>query len=173
MLMFYGLRTDIAEAAHLPMFWGKLGFTATVAAAALFLSGRLARPGAVLTPAWIAVALPLAIIWAMSAMLLSEAAPALRAQMVLGRSWATCSLSIAALSAPIFIAAFWAMRGLAPTRLALGGAGAGLLAGALGSTIYALHCVEMEAPFLAVWYVAGMAIPAVAGALLGPRMLRW
>jgi hypothetical protein len=31
----------------------------------------------------------------------------------------------------------------------------------------------MEAPFLAVWYVLGMLIPAGAGALLGRRVLRW
>jgi hypothetical protein len=35
------------------------------------------------------------------------------------------------------------------------------------------HCPEMAAPFLGIWYVAGMAIPALAGALLGPRLLRW
>ena len=65
------------------------------------------------------------------------------------------------------------MKGLAPTRLALAGAAAGLLAGAIGALVYALHCPEMEAPFLGVWYVAGMLIPAAAGALLGPIVLRW
>ena len=52
-------------------------------------------------------------------------------------------------------------------------AGAGLLAGALGALVYALHCPEMATPFLAVWYVVGMAIPTVLGAILGPRLLRW
>ena len=67
----------------------------------------------------------------------------------------------------------WALRGAAPTRLAWAGAGAGLLAGALGALAYALHCPEMAAPFLAVWYLAGMALPTLAGAWLGPRVLRW
>jgi hypothetical protein len=31
----------------------------------------------------------------------------------------------------------------------------------------------MAAPFLGTWYVAGMLIPAVAGTLLGPQLLRW
>jgi len=48
-----------------------------------------------------------------------------------------------------------------------------LLAGSIGALIYALHCTEMAAPFLATWYVAGMLLPAAAGALLGPRLLRW
>jgi hypothetical protein len=32
---------------------------------------------------------------------------------------------------------------------------------------------ELQAPFLAVWYVLGMAVPVAVGALLGPRVLRW
>jgi len=39
--------------------------------------------------------------------------------------------------------------------------------------VYAFHCPELALPFLAIWYVAGMALPVVAGALLGPRVLRW
>jgi hypothetical protein len=31
----------------------------------------------------------------------------------------------------------------------------------------------MAAPFLATWYVLGILIPAILGALLGPRLLRW
>ena len=62
-------------------------------------------------------------------------------------------------SAPALAACLWALKGAAPTRLAWSGAGAGLLAGALGTLVYALHCPEMAAPFLAVWYLLGMAIP--------------
>jgi len=67
----------------------------------------------------------------------------------------------------------WALKGAAPTRPAWAGAGAGLLAGTLGTLVYALHCPEMAAPFLAVWYLLGMAIPTAVGAALGPRLLRW
>ncbi|MBC7444771.1 MAG: DUF1109 family protein [Polaromonas sp.] len=58
-----------------------------------------------------------------------------------------------------------------PGRRAL--AGAGLLAGALSALVYALHCPESAAPFLAVWCMLGMAIPTLTGAVLGPRVLRW
>jgi hypothetical protein len=74
---------------------------------------------------------------------------------------------------PAFVALMWAMRGLAPTQLALSGAAAGLLSGAIGATVYSLHCPEMQAPFLAIWYLLGMLIPTALGALLGPRLLRW
>jgi hypothetical protein len=31
----------------------------------------------------------------------------------------------------------------------------------------------MAAPFIGIWYLLGMLIPAAAGALVGPRLLRW
>ena len=65
------------------------------------------------------------------------------------------------------------MKGLAPTRLRLAGAAAGFAAGAIGALVYTLHCPELDAPFLAVWYVSGMLIPTVVGAFVGPRLLRW
>jgi hypothetical protein len=68
---------------------------------------------------------------------------------------------------------FWALRGLAPTRPVLTGAAAGWLAGAMAAMVYSLHCPEMEAPFLAVWYVLGMLASAGLGALAGTRLLRW
>ena len=71
------------------------------------------------------------------------------------------------------MAALVALRGLAPTRPAWAGACAGAMAGAAGAAVYALHCTELAAPFLAIWYVAGMALPGFVGALLGPRILKW
>ncbi len=65
------------------------------------------------------------------------------------------------------------MKGLAPTRLALSGAAAGLLAGSGGALVYALYCPEMAAPFIGIWYLLGMLIPTALGAMLGPRALHW
>ena len=75
------------------------------------------------------------------------------------------------------VAAAWAStqapNSITSERLRLAGAAVGLLAGALGALVYLLHCPEFEAPFLAVWYVLGMSIPAAVGALAGPSVLRW
>ena len=49
----------------------------------------------------------------------------------------------------------------------------GFLAGAGAALVYCLHCPESTAPFIGLWYTLGMLIPAIAGALLGPRLLRW
>ncbi|MDD2547123.1 MAG: DUF1109 domain-containing protein [Burkholderiaceae bacterium] len=170
---FFGLRPDLGATLATGMFWGKLGFAALLAVFGLALLLRLARPGMALgaTP-WL-LPLPAVALWGLAAVVLLQAVPPERLPLVLGSTWRSCPFNIALLSAPAFAALFWALRGAAPTRLAWAGAGAGLLAGALGALVYALHCPEVAAPFLAVWYLAGMALPTALGALLGPRLLRW
>ncbi len=106
-------------------------------------------------------------------MALLRADPARRGEMMLGETWATCPTNIAMLSAPVFVASLWALRDWAPTRLRLAGAAAGLAAGATGAAVYTLHCPELAAPFLGIWYALGMLIPTALGALIGPRVLRW
>lgn len=173
MALGLGVRTDIAQAVLLSMFWVKLLFPAAIALGALYAVVRLARPGMRIGPL---AALPLAVItalWLMGALSLFAAAPSERAALIFGDTWATCPISITLLALPVLAAAFWAIKGLAPTRLALAGGAAGLFAGAAGAAVYALHCPEMTAPFLAIWYVLGMAIPTVIGALAAPRLLRW
>jgi len=173
MAIMLGVRSDIDAAARLPMFWLKLAFPASVAVASLVAASRLSRPGARLGRVPAALIAPVLAVWLLTAYVLVAAPPAERAELIIGRTWQYCLFSVPTLSVPVFIATLWAMKGLAPTRLGLAGAAAGLLAGAVGALVYALHCPEMEAPFLGVWYVVGMLIPTAAGALLGPILLRW
>ena len=168
-----GVRGDLAQAAGEWMFWVKPAFTAGLALAGLIAAERLARPGMRLGLVWLALAMPVLVLWLVAAVMLINAAPADRADLILGDTWKECPFNIAFISLPLFAAALWAIKGLAPTRLELAGASAGLLAGALGALVYALHCTESTAPFLAVWYVVGISIPTLAGAVLGPRVLRW
>jgi len=173
LVLLLGIRPDLAQAGSEPMFWMKPAFAAGLALAGFFAAERLARPGVRLGAVWTALALPVLAVWLIAAVVLIDAAPAQRADLILGNTWKTCPFNIALISLPLFAATLWALKGLAPTRLALAGASAGLLAGALSALVYALHCPESAAPFLAVWYVLGIAIPTLAGALLGPRVLRW
>jgi len=173
MAILLGVRSDIDAAVQLPMFWIKLAFPASVAVASLVAASRLSRPGARLGGARGGLVAPVLVIWLYAAWVLLAAPPAERAELVMGRTWRYCLVGIPTLAAPVFAATLWAMKGLAPTRPALAGAAAGLLAGAMAALVYALHCPEMEAPFIGVWYVVGMLIPAAAGALLGPLVLRW
>ena len=173
MAILLGVRPDLAEAVRLPMFWLKLAFPGCLAAGALYAVARLSRPGVQLGRVSAALAAPVLAMWLLAAFALMTAAAGEREELIFGSTWNECPQWIAMLSLPVFVAAMWAMKGLAPTRLALAGAAGGLLAGAVGTLIYALHCPEMEAPFLATWYLLGMLIPTAAGALIGPRLLRW
>jgi hypothetical protein len=133
----------------------------------------LGHPGSRTRTAAGLTALPFALLWTMAALALAEADAGDRAALLLGHSWLQCLLTVPALSVPGFALALIAARSLAPTRLALTGAVAGLVAGAVAACAYALHCDEMQTPFLAVWYLLGMLAPAACGWLAGPRLLRW
>lgn len=169
----YGLREDLRLVISLPMFWLKLLFPLSIAVSAFVTVLRLARPGVEVRRAWMGLAVPVFLVWTMAAvawfgMPMEERMPSL-----LGQSWRTCALSISLLALPVFVATLLALRDLAPTRQTLAGAAAGALAGGVGAAIYALHCVELTVPFLGVWYVIGMAMPALVGAVLGCRLLHW
>lgn len=173
MIGLLGLNPQLAQAAQWPMFWVKLAFAAAIAAAAFALALRLAKPGVPAGRAAGALAIPFAAIWLLAAAVLLASAPGQRAALVLGSTWSACPLNIGMLSAPALVLSLWVMRGLAPTRLRIAGAAAGLLAGGVGATVYTLHCPEMAAPFIGTWYVLGMLVPTVIGATLGHRVLRW
>ena len=173
MALVLGVRPDLPEAALLPMFWVKIAFPACLTAAALYAAARLSRPGVRLGRVPAAIAAPVFVIWALAVWALAAADAPERAALIFGQTWQSCPFNITLLSLPMFAASLWAMKGLAPTRLALAGAAAGLLAGVIAALVYALHCPEMDAPFIAVWYVLGILIPAVVGAIIGPLLLRW
>jgi hypothetical protein len=173
MAIVLGPRPDMATAVVLPMFWLKLAFPAAVAVLATCCVARLGRPGARAWSCAMAIALLVGLLWALAAAVLMQAVPQERTALVLGSSWRVCPVLIALVAAPPMATVLLLLKRLAPTRLALAGAAAGALAGAIGAFVYALHCTEMQAPFIAIWYVAGMALPAVVGALLGPRLLHW
>ncbi|MBK8759599.1 MAG: DUF1109 domain-containing protein [Sulfuritalea sp.] len=173
MLKLIPLNPDLDKILLVPGFLQKLGFSAAIAVVSLMVVIRLSRPGASLGSLWQALSLPVVAMWLLAAAVMFAADPDARASLFFGKTWKVCPLLIAMLSAPVFVGTFWAMRELAPTRLRLSGAGAGLFAGATGAVVYCFHCPELDAPFIAFWYLLGMLIPAFIGALLGPRLLRW
>ncbi|TDV23310.1 hypothetical protein C7405_1325 [Paraburkholderia caballeronis] len=173
-LSLYGPRPDLAAMLATTRFWLKLSFPAGLSLIAAAGLARVARPGMRVSKAWgLGLSLPVVLLWAAGLLVWSLAAPALRDALLFGHTWRSCPFSIPFLSLPGFVALFHALRGLAPTRLRLAGALAGLLAGATATLAYCLHCPEMGVPFWAVWYVLGIAAPTVLGALAGPAWLRW
>jgi hypothetical protein len=173
MAVLFGVRPDLHSAVRLSMFWVKLAFPAAIAVGGLLVVARLSRPGMPLGRSPVAIAVPVVAIALLAIVALVGATPGERAALLRGSTLRYCLETIPLLSLPVLAAVTWAMKGLAPTRLALAGGAAGLFAGAVGALVYSLHCPEMAAPFIAAWYSAGMLVPAAAGALLGPLVLRW
>ncbi|MDZ4322226.1 MAG: DUF1109 domain-containing protein [Phenylobacterium sp.] len=173
LLVGLGLRPDIAQATHTAPFWMKWMFTLSLVWASVVVVRRLGDPdGRVGLAGWGLIA-PVAIVAMMAAGELMAAPESARAHMVLGRSFMQCFVTIPILAVPVFLGLLAAFQRLAPVRLRLAGAAAGFLAGAAAASVYALACPENTAAFMVTWYTAGMAVSALVGAALGPRLLRW
>jgi hypothetical protein len=173
MIAWLGLNPELRSDLSLPMFWVKAGFALSLVIAFGFALSRLGRPGRNAKPMFAAAglfALAMLFLGVVAALTgdREEVMAALR-----GYGKFDCPISIATLSIPIFIASFWAMRQFAPTQLTLAGGVAGLFSGAVGASIYALHCVGYHPTYVAVWYTVGMLIPGIVGAALGRSLLRW
>lgn len=173
MAIAFGVRPDIDEAIYHPLFWVKLLLPIAIAWFALIAAERLGRPGVRLKGVPIYIGGLLAGLWIAAVVSLFMTAPGQRALSIFGQTWKACLFNIVLLSVPVFVAAMWAMKGLAPTRPAIAGGAAGLLAGSCAAAIYALHCPELALPFIGIWYVLGALIPSLAGVLIGKRLLRW
>lgn len=172
-LLRFGVRPDLADVATTPIFWVKIAFPLSLMVGALLMVTRLARPGMGAGGGKLWVTLGVAAIWVGTLYGLAVAPADERVAMVLGTTWKVCAVSITLLSIPGFIAVFWALRGLAPTRPKLAGACGGLLASSLATLAYCLHCPEMAIPFWGIWYLLGMLVPTLVGAAMGTRWLRW
>jgi hypothetical protein len=172
-LTVLGAQTRLAEEASLPMFWVRGAFCAALGVAGVFAAWRSARPGYPLGWVWLGIVLPPVVMWALAADRLAQAGHEQWTALILGSTASVCPWLIALESVPIFAGLVWAMKAWAPTRLGLAGGACGLAAGGLGALAYTLHCPELAAPFLGVWYVLGILIPTLAGALFAPRWLRW
>lgn len=173
LLATLGLRPDIAAASATAPFWVKWVFTLSLAAAGVAVVRRLGEPDGRIGWTGVALATPFAIVAMMALGELMLAPASLRHGLVLGQTAPRCAASILILSAPVFAACVWAFRRLAPTRLRLAGAGAGVLSGAISAAVYAFSCPESSAAFMITWYTAGILMSGALGALVGPRFLRW
>jgi hypothetical protein len=159
--------------------WMKLAYAGVLSAAALTLARQLACPlnvtrgprsvrsMALLALVTVGVVLVVGLWW------WSGTPEPQRAMAVEGKSWLKCPPRILMLGLPTLAALFFVVRGFAPTRPLAAGLACGLAAGAVGAAAYALTCGETSPTFIALWYTVGIALVALLGAALGPRLLRW
>lgn len=173
MVWWLGMRPDITEASATMPFWGKLAYTLLLAVIGAWAVKRIAYPLGSIVINLVLMAVALFAFGILAAGIFAMAPPEMHYTMLTGKSLAVCTFNIVVLSMPLLIGAFWVLRGLAPTRLTVAGAAAGIAAGAIGSVIYSFHCTESAMPFVAIWYTLGVLIPGLIGAVAGRFFLRW
>jgi hypothetical protein len=173
MLVGFGVRSDLMTARALMFLLLKLAFTVGIVGGASAYLTRLARPGGEGTTSSISAVVPFAAIVLLSAMSLGLAPSSHWNRMVMGDEWLECLLSIPIIAIVPFAVMIAAVRRAAPTNLVRAGAVAGLIAGGVSAMAYALHCTDDSLPFVAVWYGGTIVLCTLAGAALGPRLLRW
>lgn len=172
MLLTLGPRHDLHAAMASFGMWMKLAYTLAIAIFGFWIVERAGRPGADMARPVLLLAAPLLAIALLAGLQMAAPGADMPGQ-VMGHSSRVCAFLVILTALPSLVAAFWALRRLAPTRLGLAGAGAGLLAGGMGAFVYCFHCQEGAAAFVAIWYTLGIALTTGIGGILGPRLLRW
>lgn len=168
-----GFRPDLTTTRALTFLAIKLAFAIGVVSLAMIYLLRLARPGGERQTSPFVVVAPFLAIVILAAISLGSAPSSHWERMIVGDEWLECLLSIPIIAIVPFAVSIWAVRKAAPTNLAGAGAFAGLVAGGVSAMAYALHCTDDSLPFIALWYGATIVLCTLAGAALGPRLLRW
>jgi len=172
-LVALGVRVDLTTPRAVIFLVLKLVFAiGTVGAASVYLA-RLARPGGERRISPGLAALPFVAILLLAGVSLGQAPSSHWDKMVMGDQWLECLISVPIIAIVPFAVVIWAVRQAAPTNLVRTGAFSGLVAGGVSAMAYALHCTDDSLPFVALWYGGTIVLCTLAGAILGPRLLRW
>jgi hypothetical protein len=172
-LIGFGPRSGLSTASAWAFLCVKVAFAAVTAGTAAAYLARLSRPGSAPRQEILRVGLPFLAIVGLALVSLGSAPASHWNRMVAGDAWLECLVSIPVIAIVPFALTMWAVRQAAPTDLRRAGAFAGLVAGGVSAVAYALHCSDDSLPFVAAWYGGTIMICTLAGALLGPRLLRW
>jgi len=168
-----GDSSDLMTPRALSFVVAKVSFAVGISSLAFVYLAKLARPGGERKPRSYLVAVPFLAIVALAAITLGLAPSSHWNKMIVGDEWLECLVSIPVIAIVPFAVSIWAVRQAAPTNLARTGAFAGLVAGGVSAMAYALHCTDDSLPFVAVWYGGTIVLCTLAGAAMGPRLLRW
>ncbi|MBX9865259.1 MAG: DUF1109 domain-containing protein [Hyphomicrobium sp.] len=173
MVLALGLRGDLPQTGPLIFLLAKLAFAVGIVVLASVYLMKLARPGGEGRVAITWAALPFVATMLLAVISLAFAPTSHWNRMIMGDQWLECLISIPIIAVVPFAAVIWVLRRMAPTDLIRTGALAGLVAGGLSAIGYALHCTDDSLPFVAFWYGGTIVLCTLAGATLGPRLLRW
>ncbi|MCC8956068.1 DUF1109 domain-containing protein [Bradyrhizobium sp. Pear77] len=168
-----GVRADLTTPRAVTFLFLKLAFALGIVGAASVYLTRLARPGGERKISLGLAALPFGAIMLLAAISLGQAPSSHWDRMVMGDQWLECLISVPIIAIVPFAVVIWAVRKAAPTNLVQAGAFGGLVAGGVSAVAYALHCTDDSLPFVGLWYGGTIVLCTLAGAVLGPRLLRW
>lgn len=168
-----GPRPDIAAAAETMRFLFKPSVAIVLAVTAFLALSALSRPVPDGGQALFGLAAaPLMLVAASVLELLAVPSGEWGAKLV-GSNAVICLTFIPLIGLGPLAAFLLALRHGAPARPALAGAVAGLLAGGVAATFYAMHCTDDSPLFVATWYTIAVAALAALGAFAAPRIARW
>ena len=168
-----GIRSDLNNPGVLGFLFVKIGFAAVVSILGWRLLLKHTRPGGENRSQISLIGVPFVALVALAAINLILVPASHWAHLVMGERLLQCLVSIPIMAVVPFAVIVWAVRNAAPTNLLRTGALTGLVAGGIGAIAYALHCPNNSLPFVAFWYGATIVFCALAGAALGPQLLRW
>ena len=168
-----GPRPDIATAAETYRFLFKFLVAITLSVSAFSCARALSRPG----ENWRKVILSLAVAPALIAMAVVVELFALPSDTwsatMAGTNGFVCLTYIMLIGLGPLAIFLRTLHYSAPTRPALAGAVAGLLAGGIAATFYAAQCTNDSPLFVATWYIIAIAGLAILGAAIASRLARW
>jgi hypothetical protein len=168
-----GPRPDIAAAAETPRFLFKFVVTITLAVSAFGLARALSRPGETWRKAMPYLAAAPALLIMAVIVELSLLPPDTWLAKMVGTNGLVCLTFIPLIGIGPLAIFLLALRHGAPTRPAMAGAIAGLLAGGIAATFYAAQCTDDSPLFVAAWYTIAIAALASVGAAGAYRLARW
>ena len=170
---FLGVRADFHEVMTDPHVVLKFVFSASMFGSLLPLVVLAMRPEARLSRLLAWLALPAVVLASGVAYQLLTSPPDFWLSGMVGRFPGYCVMCIPLMAAAPLAMLLLALREGAPTQPVQTGAAAGGLSGGLAAFIYALHCPDDSALFVALWYPIAIGLTAIAGAVAGNKYLRW
>ena len=173
LLITLGLRPDIMAALGTWRFDLKLGGSLLLVIAASWVALRLSRPTTRFLSVMPALLVPTLLLFVEVVYELVTVPASTWTSLAMGANGVICVASIMALSVIPLAAAIYALRWGAPMSPAVMGAVGGLLAGALGATVFATHCTDDSPLFVAIWYVLAIGLVSMFGLVIGRHALRW
>ncbi|WP_310496804.1 DUF1109 domain-containing protein [Sandarakinorhabdus sp.] len=171
-VLMLGMRPDMPLAAHDMAFWWKLAgllaiflLSGAALVMGLYPAGRLPRFRASLAG--------LVITLLLSGWLIDAAGRGDLAARLMPAEGLGCVLETLTAGLPMLVLVGWLAGRSAPTLLARTGLSAGLAAAAAGGLAFVLSCPHNDPLYVVVWYGGSMALLALVGWGLLPRLLRW